>query len=73
MTPIDALPSKGEINDHHFNDDDSCWQCGGEGYMADCIDGCCQDAEMGCDLCTRRCDICRGTGYLPPPETSNGT
>ena len=30
----------------------------GEGFTFDCIDGCCEDAEMGCDLCTRPCSWC---------------
>lgn len=37
---------------------DDCWQCGGEGVVFDCIDDQCLDAEIGCDLCTKRCDVC---------------
>ncbi|MFG1413419.1 hypothetical protein V5G24_20115 [Xanthobacter sp. VTT E-85241] len=48
-------------------DDGECWNCGGEGYVFDCIDGFCADAEAGCDLCTRRCDVCN------PTTTSTGT
>lgn len=39
-------------------DDDECGNCGGEGVTYDCIDGCCMNAEDGCDLCMRRCDWC---------------
>lgn len=39
-------------------DDGSCGNCGGEGFTFDCIDGCCEDAEMGCDLCTSPCSWC---------------
>src|SRR6185312_7378551 len=36
-------------------DNGDCWNCGGEGYTFDCFDGCCEDADVGCDDCTRRC------------------
>lgn len=29
-----------------------------EGWVYDCIDGCCVDPESGCDLCGSRCDYC---------------
>lgn len=50
----------GEDHGPWFFDDpgEDCGNCGGEGYVFDCIDGCCEDAEVGCDLCTRRCDWC---------------
>lgn len=38
--------------------DEECWNCGGDGYWYDCIDGCCEDAESGCELCARRCAEC---------------
>lgn len=38
--------------------DDGCPNCGGEGFTYLCIDGCCIDAESGCDLCASRCDWC---------------
>jgi transcription antitermination factor NusG len=37
---------------------DECWHCGGEGWTHDCIDGFCEDAEDGCELCMRRCVEC---------------
>lgn len=46
--------------DHRLNPDgDECWNCGGNGYTYDCIDGCCEDAESGCELCSRPCPECR--------------
>lgn len=51
-------------NHPDWDDDDSCWQCDGEGYLFSCIDGCCLDADIGCDLCERTCDICEGSGVL---------
>lgn len=41
------------------DDEDGCWNCGGDGYLYDCVDGFCEDAEYGCDDCARRCEICR--------------
>jgi hypothetical protein len=40
-------------------DDHECWNCGGEGFIADCFDGFCINAEDGCDLCMRRCEYCK--------------
>lgn len=45
--------------DHDLNPrDEECWHCGGEGYTYDCVDGCCVDAESGCEDCARRCVEC---------------
>jgi hypothetical protein len=46
--------------------DDDCPNCGGEGVVYDCIDGFCEDAEEGCDLCAHRCDWCN------PPKQKSG-
>lgn len=43
-----------------------CWQCGGEGQTFDCFDGFCIEAEYGCSLCTRNCDVCEGHGGWEP-------
>lgn len=43
--------------DDHL-DDDTCQNCGGEGFVSDCFDGLCADAEIGCDDCTRPCSEC---------------
>lgn len=29
-----------------------------DGWVADCFDGLCVNAEDGCELCLRRCDWC---------------
>ncbi len=48
-----------EIDFDNEYDDGDCWQCGGEGYVANCQDEIgCVDPESGCDFCTRRCNIC---------------
>ncbi len=45
--------------DHDMGLDDECWNCGGEGYIYNCIEEyACVDPESGCDLCMRRCDVC---------------
>lgn len=44
--------------DTYAFDDEDCGQCDGSGYWYHCIDGCCINAEEGCDLCARRCDFC---------------
>jgi hypothetical protein len=48
-----------EVRQRLNPDDEDCWNCGGEGYTADCIDGCCADAESGCELCSRDCVECK--------------
>lgn len=50
------------LNDEGYDDDGDCWKCGGEGFVHDCIDGFCEHADEGCDLCAKRCEICN-----PPP------
>lgn len=37
---------------------DDCSFCGGEGVTYDCFDGCCIDAEEGCEDCARKCVEC---------------
>jgi hypothetical protein len=41
------------------NHEEGCWNCGGEGYTFDCFDGCCLDAEIGCEECSRECVECK--------------
>lgn len=36
-------------------DDGECPTCGGEGFVFECFDGCCLDADIDCDDCTRQC------------------
>ena len=45
-----------DYDDHDDNRD--CYQCGGEGFVWDCFDGFCVNAEDGCDDCTRPCPEC---------------
>ena len=45
---------------------DDCWNCGGEGYVANCQDEiACMYPEDGCDLCMQRCEYCN-----PAPKVS---
>jgi hypothetical protein len=48
-----------DFEDHY--DDGECPVCGGEGVVFDCFDGCCADADFGCDDCTRECECMRST------------
>lgn len=48
--------------DFDYGDYRECWQCAGEGHMHDCWDGFCQEAEIGCEMCTKKCDVCEGEG-----------
>lgn len=41
-----------------YDDNRDCPQCGGEGFVWDCFDGFCVNAEDGCDDCTRPCPEC---------------
>lgn len=41
---------------HWIDDDAECPNCGGEGTVYECFDGCCEDAEWGCEDCARLCD-----------------
>lgn len=45
-------------SDEHY-DDDECPSCGGEGFISNCFDGFCADAEVGCDDCTVICPECK--------------
>lgn len=49
-----------EAPDYFDEMDNSCPNCGGEGYVYSCFEEyACVDPEGGCDLCMRRCDWCR--------------
>ena len=50
------VPNPSDYDDEWDNID--CWNCDGDGYVFECFDGFCLDAEIGCDLCTRQCDVC---------------
>lgn len=36
-------------------EDGECPICGGEGFVFECFDGFCLDADIGCDDCTHPC------------------
>lgn len=56
------------IDDFDDGDTDLCWQCHGDGVVYDCFEEwACVDPEGGCDLCERRCDVCRATPSPPTP------
>lgn len=60
--PTCGAPDDGEMMAQYFGDnedDGDCFECGGEGYVSDCFDGLCVNAEDGCDECTRPCPECR--------------
>ncbi len=43
-----------------LDDEDECWNCGGEGVVYSCFEEwACIDPEGGCDQCMQRCDVCR--------------
>lgn len=51
----------GNPDDFHddYDDDGGCYECGGEGFVSDCVEEwACVDPEYGCDYCTRRCPLC---------------
>lgn len=52
-----ASPDDGQY-DPSLDDDGTCWRCGGDGFIFECFDGFCLDADVGCDDCTRPCPIC---------------
>jgi hypothetical protein len=54
--------------------DDQCWNCSGEGFVSGCFtEYSCLYPEDGCDLCTRRCDVCnpRPSDATPTKDTPN--
>lgn len=50
---------EGEVLQRMNPSGEDCWYCGGEGETFDCIDGCCADADLGCEDCRRTCTECR--------------
>ncbi len=61
--PIEASPSdpiSEIINGWDDQLEGTCWQCGGDGVVYDCFEEyACIDPEGGCDMCERRCDVCK--------------
>ncbi len=63
MSAQSDIPSADDFYDEFEQD---CWNCGGEGFVSDCFEEwACVDPEYGCDLCTRRCDVCRPRSPQP--------
>lgn len=62
--------SEVERDEDDFADDEpDCWNCGGEGVIYSCFEEyACIDPESGCDLCERRCEVCRPSRPSPPNE-----
>lgn len=56
-----------EPPDDHNEYDDCCQRCGDEGFIFDCFDGFCADADFGCDDCTKPCPDC-GIKTRPLPD-----
>lgn len=55
--------------DYDDYEDDGCYECGGEGFVSDCVEEwACVDPEYGCDYCTRRCPLCNPTKAPTTPE-----
>jgi hypothetical protein len=51
-----SVPNADDYGDFYL---DTCGNIGcDEGWVANCFDGFCVNAEDGCDLCLRRCDWC---------------
>lgn len=62
---IEALP---QADDYYDDRDDCCYECGGEGFVSDCVEEwACVDPDYGCDYCTRRCSLC--SSATPEPQS----
>jgi hypothetical protein len=54
--PKASIPDADDY-DHEF--DGGCYECGGEGFVYDCMtEYACIDPEWGCDMCERVCPLC---------------
>lgn len=51
-----------------YDEPEDCPECGGEGFVFQCFDGCCEDADIGCDDCTRTCPVCGGKPLNAEPD-----
>jgi hypothetical protein len=66
-------PHSLEAWDSHDDQLEDCWNCGGEGYVANCFsEYACLYPDEGCDLCTRRCDVCRARTQNTPDSEKDG-
>jgi hypothetical protein len=56
--------------DYDDESDGDCWNCGGEGRVNTCIDGCCIDQDdIYCPYCSTRCDVCNPKPRQPEAES----
>lgn len=59
LTPREeALLDRHDPDAYAGGEDNDCPHCGGDGYVFDCVDGFCADAEVGCEMCTQPCVEC---------------
>jgi len=64
---VKKIADKPEYDDDF--DQDVCWNCGGEGFVANCFEEfACVHPEEGCDLCTHSCDICTEPKHVTREE-----
>ena len=65
-----VIPDAGklvELADDYDDYEDGCYECGGEGFVSDCVEEwACVDPEYGCDYCTRRCPLCNPARAASP-------
>lgn len=56
------MPTGIEMDDDaywDYDDREDCWNCGGEGFVPDCVtEYACMYPDEGCSVCMRRCDFC---------------
>lgn len=58
------------MSDPYDYEDEDCWNCGGDGYVYNCLDEIgCIDPESGCDLCEKRCYVCNPRKRNPHPPS----
>ena len=65
--------SAGQVWNGDWDDDGDCPNCGGDGFISyGCFDGCCADADYGCEECEGPCPTCSShlipSKPLPFPE-----
>lgn len=65
-----TAPTPDDYVDYDDHMDGGCYECGGEGFVSDCVEEwACIDPEYGCDYCTRRCPLCNS----PKRDPAQGT
>ena len=46
----------------YITDEECCWNCGGEGFVDDCMEDTCCCLNPPC--ATSTCDVCDGKGWI---------